>query len=145
MLLCLLDLSAAFETVDHNFLVGRLARTCGLHLTALDWLRSYLLDCQQSVFYDGGSSSVHSLVCGVLQGSVLGLLLFLLYMADVGKLAASLSLSSHFYADDLQLYTWDHPSSDGQQQRRMELGVERIAKCMRSNRLCLNSEKNGVW
>src|SRR6218665_1001568 len=68
-------------------------------------------------------------------------LLFLLYTADVGELADSLGLSSHFYADDSQLYTWGHPSSDGLQKRRMELGVERIAEWMRSNRLCLNSEK----
>src|SRR6218665_3813475 len=72
---------------------------------------------------------------------VLGPLLFLLYMADVGELAASLGLSSHFYAADSQLYTWGHPSSDRVQRRRMELRVERIAEWMRSNRLCLNSEK----
>jgi len=140
-LLGLLDLSAAFDTVDHEVLVERLARTYGLRSTALDWLRSYLLDRRQSVFYDGVSSSVRRLVCGVPQGSVLGPLLFLLYTADVGELAASLGLSSHFYADDSQLYTWGHPSSDGLQKRRMELGVERIAEWMRSNRLCLNSEK----
>jgi len=86
----LLDLSAAFDTVDHDVLVERLARTYGLRSTALDWLRSYLLDRRQSVFYDGVSSSVRRLVCGVPQGSVLGPLLFLLYTADVGELAASL-------------------------------------------------------
>src|SRR6218665_1480677 len=132
-LLGLLDLSAAFDTVDHGVLVERLARPYGLRSTALDWLRSYLLDRRQSVFYDGVSSSVRSLVCGVPQGSVLGPLLFLLYTADVGELAASLGLSSHFYADDSQLYTWGHPSSDGLQRRRMELGVEQIAEWMRSN------------
>src|SRR6218665_2331508 len=52
-LLGLLDLSAAFDTVDHDVLVERLARTYGLRSTALDWLRSYLLDRRQSVFYDG--------------------------------------------------------------------------------------------
>src|SRR6218665_3921147 len=66
---------------------------------------------------------------------------FLLYTADLGELAASLGLSSHFYAYDSQIYTWGHPSSDGSQRRRMELGVERTAEWMRSNRLCLSSEK----
>src|SRR6218665_393813 len=102
----------------------------GLRSTALDWLRSYLLDRRQSVFYDGVSSSVRRLACGVPPGSLLGALLFLLYTADVGELAASLGLSSHFYADDSQLYTWGHPSSDGLQRRRMELGVEQIAEWM---------------
>src|SRR6218665_622299 len=100
-----------------------------------------ILDRRQSVFYDGVLSSVRRLVCGVPQGSVLGPLLFLLYTADVGELAASLGLSSYFYAHDSQLYTLGHPSSDGLQKRRMELGVERIAEWMRANRLCLNSEK----
>src|SRR6218665_1579453 len=83
----------------------------------------------------------HRFACGVPRGSVLGPLLFLLYTADVGELAANLVLSSHFYADDSQLYTWGHPSSDGLELCRMELGVEQIAEWMRSNRLCLNSEK----
>src|SRR6218665_3675546 len=88
IMLCsaLLDLSAAFDTVDHDVLVEHLARTCGLRSTALDWLHSYLLDRSQYVFYDGVSSSVRRLVCRVPQGLVLGPLLFLLYTADVGEL-----------------------------------------------------------
>src|SRR6218665_2371961 len=126
--LCLLDLSAAFDTVDHDALTKRLTRTYGLRPTALDWLRSYLLDRRQSVFYDGVSSSVSRLVCGVPQGSVLGPPLFLLYTTDVGELAASLGLSSHFYADGSQLYTWGHPSPDGLQQSRMELVLQTVPK-----------------
>ena len=73
-------------------------------------------------------------------------LLFQLYTADLGELAASLGLSSHFYADDSQLYTWGPPSTVAQQRRRMELGVERMAEWMPSNRLRLNLEKTDfLW
>ena len=145
-LLGLLDLSAAFDTVDHDVLIERLSRTYGIRSVALDWLRSYLSCRRQTVFYDGVLSSVRSLYCGVPQGSVLGPLLFLLYTADVGDLAASLGLSSHFYADDSQLYTSGPPSSVVQQRQRMELGIEQIAEWMRSNRLRLNPEKTDfLW
>src|SRR6218665_350451 len=103
-------------------------RTYGIRSTALS-LR------QPTILYDGVLSTICSLCCGVPQGSVLGLLLFLLYAAALGQIAASLGQSSHFYADDSQLYTWDPPSTVPQQRRRMELGVERIAEWMRSNRL----------
>src|SRR6218665_3252730 len=82
-LLGLLGLSAAFDTVDHDVLVERLARTYSLRSTALDWHRSYLLDRRQSVFYDGVSSSVRRLPRGGPPGSGLGALVFLLYHADL--------------------------------------------------------------
>jgi len=66
-------------------------------------------------------SAVASPLCyGVPQGSMLGLLLFLLYTANLGEIAASLGLSSHFYADDSQLYTWGPPSTVAQQRCRMQ-------------------------
>ena len=66
-------------------------------------------------------------------------------MYDV-TIAASLGLSSHFYADDSQLYMWGPPSTIPHQRRRMELGVERIAEWMHSNRLRLNPEKTDfLW
>src|SRR5688572_8581994 len=67
-LLSLFDLSAAFDTVDHDVLVERLERTYGIRSVALDWLRSYLSSRRQTVLYDGVLSSVRSLVCGVPQG-----------------------------------------------------------------------------
>src|SRR6218665_3117899 len=112
-LLGLLNLSieraAAFDTVDHDVLAERLSRTYGIRSTALDWLRSYLCDRRQTILFDGVFSTIRSLSCGVPQSSVLGPLLFLLYTADLGELAASLGLSSHFHADDSQLCTWGLP------------------------------------
>src|SRR6218665_1381906 len=69
-LLGLLDLSAAFDTVDHDVLADHLSRTYGIRSTALDWLRSYLCDRRQTILYDGVLSTVRSLCCGVPQGSV---------------------------------------------------------------------------
>ena len=77
-------------------------KTYGIHSTALDWVRSYLCDRRKVILFDGVFSTVRSLCCDV-QGSVLGPLLFLFYAADLGELAASLGLSSHFYADDSQV------------------------------------------
>ena len=133
------DLSAAFDTVDRDVLAERLSKTYEIHSTALDWLGSYLCDCRQTILFDGVFSTVSSLCCGVPQGSVLGPLLFLLYTADLGELAASLGLSSHFYADD-SLHVGP-PSTVAQQRHRMELGIERLAEWVRSNRLRFKPEK----
>src|SRR6218665_2498144 len=80
-LLGLLDLSAAFDTVDHDFLAERLSKTYGTRSTALDWLRSHLCDRRQTILSNRQSSlsfQPTALCCGVPQGSVLGPLLFLL-------------------------------------------------------------------
>jgi len=71
--LCLLDLTAAFDTVDHELLLLRLERQFGLRGTALMWFRSYLSGRTYRVVYTGGTSSVVYIVSSVPQGSVLGL------------------------------------------------------------------------
>ena len=76
--LTLLDLSAAFDTVDHTTLLRRLQTTYGITGTALVWFASYLHERKLSVWYRGSSSTPSSLLCGVPQGSVLGPILFLL-------------------------------------------------------------------
>ena len=98
--LLLLDLSAAFDTVDHATLVSRLSDRFGIKGTALAWFESYLESRKRYVPFEGGKSSVKSLTCGVLQGSVLGPILYVLYTTPVADIIKAHKIDYHFYADD---------------------------------------------
>ena len=102
--LVLLDLTAAFDTLDHAVLVSRLEQHVGIHGTALRWFKSYLANRSFSVVIGDHCSSAASLPCGVPQGSILGPILFSLYMLPLGSIIKNHNLSFHFYADDLQIY-----------------------------------------
>ena len=84
-----------------------MARLSGLGVTgkALDWLRSYLTLRTQAVVIDGNKSAPKPLVCGVPQGSVLGPLLFSLYIQPLGVVIDQHTMMRHGFADDIQLYT----------------------------------------
>jgi len=101
--LCLLDLSAAFDTIDHNILITRLSSWFGIHGSVLNWFESYLTSCSFRVKCDKDFSSEHISSCGVPEGSVLGPLLFVMYTTPLSTLISSLSLNHHLYTDDTQL------------------------------------------
>ena len=115
--LVLLDLSAAFDTVDHSILLRCLSRQIGLHGVALDWFASYLTaanpvgqgEWHQEVSkkgLGGVMSQALTLHCGVPQGSVLGPTLFTVYTAsEIGQIIRQHDLDFYLYADDSQLKT----------------------------------------
>ena len=103
-LLSLLDMSAAFDTVDFEILLRRLETSFSLGGTVLKWLTSFVTGRTQAVEFDGVTSPPVTLICGVPQGSVLGPLLFVLYVADVLMIAKRHGVKIHAYADDLQTY-----------------------------------------
>ena len=93
-----LGLSVALDTVDHAILLNRLEKRFGVKGTVLDWFRSYLTNCTQSVSIPGASpSSPQELSCGVPQGSVLGPILFCVYTSPLGDIIRRHNVGFHLY------------------------------------------------
>ena len=103
VLLVLLDLSAAFDTVNHQLLIKTLQQL-GIRGTMLHWFSTYLVGRLQRIKVNGVTSQPKLLDCGVPQGSVLGPILFTVYTASLGQLLRQLDVQYHFYADDSQLW-----------------------------------------
>ena len=102
--LLLLDMSAAFDTVDHSKLLDVLHYRFGFGGTVLQWIESYLQSRCFRVNVRGELSKIIHLICGVPQGSLLGPILFLLYVEELQDLVEPYGLKIKLYADDSQLY-----------------------------------------
>lgn len=142
-LLVMLDLSAAFDTVDHTILLHRL-ESIGISGLVLSWFSSYLSNRTQSVFLKGISSESINLTCGVPQGSVLGPILFNIYSQPLGEIARKYSLKHHFYADDTQLYISFAAKNSSNYVQLMSNCVTDIKQWMQLNLLKLNDSKTEV-
>ena len=144
VLLVLLDLSAAFDTIDHDLLLERLSVRVGIKGTALQWFTSYLSNRTQSVHIGKESSDPQPLQFGVPQGSVLGPILFTLYTSPLGDVIAKHGVKYHLYADDTQLYLSFSPNNCSDQIdniTKMESCINDIKDWMVQNRLQLNDNK----
>ena len=109
VLLVLLDLSAAFDTVSHAELISTLQRL-GITGRALQWFTSYLTDREQYTQIGLSKSSSEPMRCGVPQGSVLGPILFTIYTTSLGSLFRSHNMNYQLYSDDSQTYVIFKPT-----------------------------------
>ena len=142
--LLLLDLSAAFDTVDHGILIQRMQRTYGIGDGVVQWMRSYLSDREQRVKIASQLSSPVLMRCGVPQGSVLGPVLFSLYIGPLSEITRKWEVQTHQYADDCQLYISLQPmDSDAVHHatNKLQCCVHDIAQWMEMNKLKLNDSK----
>ena len=147
--LILLDLSAAFNTMDHKLLLHRLQHRFGIKDTALNWIRDYLKDrTQQAILDNPNSEAIRSnsaiLTQEVPQGCILGPLLFTLYTSPLGDLCHKHVVYFHCYADDQQNYLGFKPTVPGDDRQcldRLECCISDIRAWIKLNLLKLNNDK----
>ena len=126
VMLVLLDLSAAFDTVDYDILLGRLEHRFGITGKALSWLTSYLTDRTQFVKVANEHSTIRNLLCGVSQGSVLAPIFGSMYTAPRADVIRQHGLNVYFYTDDTQIYLSFNPKATGEPMH----SLSRVQSCI---------------
>ena len=139
--LTLLDLSAAFDTIDHSTLLERLYGDFGISGTVFQWFKSYISNRQQRVHIDGSLSCPQDVRFGVPQGSVLGPFLFCLYTTSISQIITTHDVSHHMYADDTQVYLELSQSDTHKSISSLSGCLTDISLWMKSSKLKLNSDK----
>ena len=139
--LVLLDMSAAFDTVDHKILLRRLQERYGVNGTAHKWFSSYLDNRHQSVLIDGEQSDPMTIAWGMPQGSVVGPEMFVAYSAPIEDIVNGHNLCSMSYADDTQLYVLIKPSNRISMLSNLENCILDIRTWLTINKLMLNESR----
>lgn len=140
----LLDLSAAFDTIDHKILISRLSNMYGIGGRAIEWFKSYIWNRTQSVMINSQMSQTQPLQYGVPQGSKLGPVLFNAYIAPVSSIAKSHNIMDEKYADDEQLILSFKPTTEQSQinaTHSLEKCISDIRDFLSRNKLCNNGDK----
>ena len=139
-----LDLSAAFDTINHDILIRRLRSCYGITGMALALLSSYLENRLQVVRVGKQTSASEECSIGVPQGSVLGPLLFTAFISPVANVAAHHSVQQHQYADDTTLYVSMSKSDKAQRVEDLQRCLQSLHEWFAQNGLALNPDKTDV-
>ena len=141
VLLVLLDLSAAFDTVDHSLLLNLLEQHIGVKGRALQLLRSYLQDRTQCISINNIHSELVEILYGVPQGSVLGPVKFCVYTLPLGAILHYHGIQYHIYADDTQLYLAFDVQDPQPSLEKLGIAISDVRSWMISNKLKINDDK----
>ena len=144
VILLMLDLSSAFDTLDHSILLNRYESMLGIKRTALEWFKSYLSDRNQYVCIDNVYSKSCKIKCSVPQGSVLGPLLSNIYTLPLGNIIKKHGIRYPIYADDSQKYAFFNLQDYASTVKEMETLVSDIRQWYDENLLMCNVPKTEV-
>ena len=131
-----MDLSKAFDTLDHKTLIHKL-KSYGIRGLALAWFADYLMNRKQYVFFDSTESKKSIITCGVPQGSILGPLLFIIYMNDI--INSSPLLNFVLFADDTNI-VYSHKNRNTLNSI-LNNELNKVSQWFKCNRLSLNISK----